>query len=151
MIFSLRKAKIEDLDLTYKIKENALSEYLEQLWGWNDEAQYEFHKKHFNPDNFQIIEVSNEPVGYLETTQKGDVLFLLNLMILKKNQGKRIGKIILEDLLKQHYQIELEVLKVNLRAIRFYENLGFKILEEIDDAFQMQICHYERSKAIFST
>ena len=151
MIFSLRKAEIEDLDLTYKIKKNALSEYLEQLWGWNDEAQYEFHKKHFNPDNFQIIEVSNESVGYLETTQKDDVLFLLNLMILKKNQGKRIGKIILEDLLKNHSQIELEVLKVNLRAIRFYENLGFKILEEIDDAFQMQICHYERSKAIFST
>ena len=72
-------------------------------------------------------------------------------MILKEFQGKKIGKIILKDLLKNYSQVELEVLKVNLRAIRFYENLGFKILEEIDDAFQMQICHYERSKAIFST
>ena len=151
MIFSLRKAEIEDLDLTYKIKKNALSEYLEQLWGWNDEAQYEFHQEHFNPDNFQLIEISNEPIGYLETTQKSDILFLLNLMILKQFQGKGIGKIILEDLLKNHTQIKLEVLKVNIRAIRFYEGLGFKILEEIDDAFQMQICHHERSKAIFST
>ena len=72
-------------------------------------------------------------------------------MILKQFQGKGIGKIILDDLLKNHSQIELEVLKVNTRAIRFYEGLGFKILEEIDDAFQMQICHYERSKSIFST
>ena len=151
MIFSLRRAEIEDLDLTYKIKKNALSEYLEQLWGWNDEAQYEFHQEHFNPNNFQLIEISNEPIGYLETTQKSDILFLLNLMILKQFQGKGIGKIILEDLLKNHTQIKLEVLKVNIRAIRFYEGLGFKILEEIDDAFQMQICHHERSKAIFST
>ena len=151
MIFSLRKAKIEDLDLTYKIKKNALSEYLEQLWGWNDEAQYEFHLEHFNPNNFQIIEILNSPIGYLETTQKDDILSLLNLMILKQFQGKGIGKIILVDLLKNHPQIELEVLKVNTRAMRFYEGLGFKILEEIDDAFQMQICHYERSKSILST
>ena len=147
MIFSLRKAEIEDLDLTYKIKRNALSEYLEQLWGWNDEAQYEFHQEHFNPNNFQLIEISNEPIGYLETTQKGNVLLLLNLMILKEFQGQRIGKIVLEDLLRQHFSIKLEVLKVNIRAIRFYESLGFTILEEMDDAFQMQICHYECSEA----
>ena len=151
MTFSLRKAEIEDLDLTYKIKKNALSEYLEQLWGWNDEAQYEFHKEHFNPNNFQIIEILNSPIGYLETTQKDDILSLLNLMILKQFQGKGIGKVILVDLLKNHPQIQLEVLKVNLRAIRFYENFGFKILEEIDDAFKMKIYHCECNEAIFST
>ena len=142
---------MEELDLTYKIKKNALSEYLEQLWGWNDEAQYEFHQEHFNPNNFQLIEISDEPIGYLETIQKDNILSILNLMILKQFQGKGIGKIILEDLLKNHPQIELEVLKVNTRAMRFYENLGFKILEEMDDAFQMQICHCECNEAIFST
>ena len=149
MIFSLRKAEIEDLDLTYKIKKNALSEYLELLWGWNDEAQYEFHQEHFNPDNFQIIEILNSPIGYLETIQKDNILLLLNLMILKQSQGKKIGKAILEDLLKNHPQIQLEVLKVNLRAVRFYEGIGFKILEEMDDSFQMQICHCKHSEAIF--
>ena len=137
MIFTLRKSTSQDLDLTYKIKKNALSEYLELLWGWNNEAQYEFHQEHFNPNNFQLIEIFDEPIGYLETTQKNDVLFLLNLMISKQFQGKGIGKIILGDLLKNHSHIELEVLKVNLRAIRFYQNFGFKILEEMDDAFQM--------------
>lgn len=151
MIFSLQKAEEEDLTLTYKIKKNALSEYLEQLWGWNDEAQYAFHLEHFNPNNFQIIEMSNKPIGYLETMQKDDILVILNLMILKKFQGRKIGKIILEDLLKNHPQIELEVLKVNLRAIRFYESLSFKILEEMDDTFKMQIGHCKRSEVILST
>ena len=39
--------------------------------------------------------------------------------------------------LKSHPKIELEVLKVNFRAKRFYEDLGFKAFEEKEDVFQM--------------
>ena len=139
MIFSTRKAQNYDLDLTFTIKRNALSEYLEQLWGWNQEAQYEFHQEHFNPNNFQIIEVSNSPIGYLETQQSKDFLFLSNLMILKEFQGKGIGKSILEDLLKYNSCIELEVLKVNFLAKRFYEHSGFIVIEEKEDVFRMKL------------
>jgi ribosomal protein S18 acetylase RimI-like enzyme len=138
MIFSIRKAKHNDLDLTFKIKKNALSEYLELLWGWNEEAQYEFHQEHFNPHNFQIIEVSNCPIGYFETQHSKDSLFLSNLMILKEFQGKGIGKTILEDLLKVNSTIELEVLKVNFLAKRFYQNSGFVVIDEKEDVFRMK-------------
>jgi ribosomal protein S18 acetylase RimI-like enzyme len=139
MIFSIRKAKNQDLDLTFKIKKNALSEYLELLWGWNEEAQYEFHQEHFNPNNFQIIEVSHSPIGYLETQQLEDLLFLSNLMILKEFQGKGIGRSILEDLLKNNPKIELEVLKVNFLAKHFYQHSGFIVIEEKEDVFRMKI------------
>lgn len=122
---------------------------MELLWGWNEEAQYEFHQEHFNPNSFQIIEVSNESIGYLESHNKSDFLFLANLMILKEFQGKGIGKIILDDLQKSNPKIELEVLKVNLRAKRFYEQLGFIIFEETEDIFSMRNCHCECSEAIF--
>jgi ribosomal protein S18 acetylase RimI-like enzyme len=138
MIFSVRKAKDYDLDLTFKIKKNALSEYLELLWGWHEEAQYEFHHEYFNPDNFQIIEVSRSPIGYLETHQSEDLLFLSNLMILKEFQGKGIGRSILEDLLKNNANIELEVLKVNFLAKRFYHDSGFVVIEEKEDVFRMK-------------
>lgn len=141
MIFNVRNATLHDLDLTFKIKKNALVEYLELIGGWNDHAQYEFHQEHFNPNHFQIIQISNEPIGYLETEQKNDFLFLANLMILKKVQGRGIGKIILEDLLKNNSNIELEVLKVNLRAKCFYEDLGFIFFEEKEDVFRMRSCH----------
>jgi ribosomal protein S18 acetylase RimI-like enzyme len=111
---------------------------LELLWGWNEEAQYEFHQEHFNPNNFQIIEISNEPIGYLESHIKSDSLFLANLMILKEYQGKGIGKIILNDLQKNHPKIELEVLKVNFLAKRFYQHLGFEVIEEMEDVFKMK-------------
>jgi N-acetylglutamate synthase-like GNAT family acetyltransferase len=136
-IFSIRKATILDLNLTFKIKKNALHEYLELLWGWNEEAQYEFHQEHFEPNNFQIIEISNEPIGYLEVHTKANSAFLANFMILKSFQGKGIGKCIVADLLKTNNSITLEVLKVNLRAKYFYENLGFTVFEEKEDVFTM--------------
>jgi hypothetical protein len=47
MIFNIRKATEDDLALTYKIKKNALQEYLEMLWGWNDISQREFHQEEY--------------------------------------------------------------------------------------------------------
>lgn len=138
MIFSLRKATDKDLDLTYKIKKNALHEYLEMLWGWNETAQNEFHQKHFKKDNFQIIEQQEEGIGYLEIENREDHIFLANIMILKQFQGKGIGKIILEDLMKHHAEICLEVLKVNKRAVQFYQNLGFEIEQESEDSYKMR-------------
>ena len=63
MIFNLRKATDDDLDLTFKIKKNALQEYLEMLWGWNEKAQNDFHRKEFKKENFQVIELQKKPVG----------------------------------------------------------------------------------------
>ncbi|MDZ7898041.1 MAG: GNAT family N-acetyltransferase [Arcicella sp.] len=138
MIFNLRTAIPQDLDLTYKIKKNVLLEYLELLWGWNEEAQYEFHQEHFNPNNFQIIEFAQTSIGYLETELHTDYLFIYNIMILKPYQQRGIGKMILEDLIKNNTKIELEVLKVNARAILFYQNLAFTIFAEKEDVFCMR-------------
>lgn len=138
MTFSLRKATDKDLDLTYKIKKNALQEYLEMLWGWNEQAQNDFHREHFKKEHFQIIE-QEEVIGYLEIENHQDHIFLSNIMILKHFQGKGIGKIILEDLINHHSEIRLEVLKVNKKAVQFYQNLGFKTFEEGEDSYQMNI------------
>jgi [ribosomal protein S18]-alanine N-acetyltransferase len=139
MIFNLRKATENDLGLTYKIKKNALQEYLEMLWGWNDISQREFHQEEYKKEHFQVIELQNEAIGYLETIPFGDHIFLANLMILKQFQGQGIGKIIMEDLIRNYPKIRLEVLKVNERAIEFYQEFGFEIFEELDDSFRMML------------
>ena len=139
MTFNLRKATDQDLDLTYKIKQNALQEYLEILWGWNDDSQREFHQTEYKKEYFQIIELQNNPIGYLETIPFDDHIFLANLMILKQYQGQGIGKIVMKNLIKNHSKIQLEVLKVNDRAIHFYQDLGFEIMEEMEDSFRMEL------------
>ena len=139
MIFNLRKATDQDLDLTFKIKQNALQEYLEMLWGWNEKAQKNFHKKEYKKEHFQVIEQQNEPVGYLEIEPFQDHIFLANLMILQKFQGKGLGKIIMQDLIKNNPKIVLEVLKVNQRAIKFYQSLNFEITEDLEVSFRMKL------------
>jgi ribosomal protein S18 acetylase RimI-like enzyme len=139
MIFNLRKATDEDLDLTFKIKENALQEYLEMLWGWNEKAQADFHRREYKKEHFQVIELQNYPIGYLEILPFEDYIFMANLMILQKFQGKGIGKIIMQDLIKNNPKIVLEVLQVNQRAINFYQGLNFEIIEDLEVSFRMEL------------
>ena len=139
MTFNLRKATEQDVNLTFKIKENALQQYLEMLWGWHEKAQRDFHKKEFKKDHFQVIELQNESVGYVEIIPFTDHIFLANLMILQRFQSKGIGKIIMQDLIRNNPKIVLEVLKVNQRAIQFYQGLGFEITEDLEVSFRMKI------------
>ena len=139
MIFNLRKATDDDLDLTFKIKKNALQEYLEMLWGWNEKAQKDFHRKEFKKENFQVIELQKKPVGYLEIESFQDHIFLANFMILQQFQGKGMGKIIMQDLIKNNPKIILEVLKVNQRALKFYQGLNFEIVEDLEISFRMKM------------
>jgi ribosomal protein S18 acetylase RimI-like enzyme len=139
MILNLRKATDNDLDLTYKIKKNALQQYLEMLWGWNEKAQADFHRKHYQKERFQVIELQNEPIGFLEIELYEDHIFLANLMILQQFQGQGIGKIIIENLIKNNPNIQLEVLKVNHKAKRFYEGFGFEVFEVLEDSFRMKL------------
>ena len=139
MIFNLRKATDDDLDLTFKIKKNALQEYLEMLWGWNEKAQKDFHQKEFKKEHFQVIVIQNEPIGYLEIEPFQGHIFLANFMILQQFQGKGMGKIIMQDLIKNNPKIILEVLKVNQRALKFYQGLDFEIVEDLEISFRMKL------------
>ena len=139
MIFNLRNSTDADLNLTYEIKKMSLQKYLEMLWGWNEKAQKDFHKNQFDKERFQVIELQDEPIGYLEIETYEDHIFLANLMILQRFQGQGIGKIIMEDLLKTHPNIQLEVLKVNQRAIQFYTEFGFTIIADLEVSFRMKM------------
>ena len=139
MTFNIRKASDDDLNLTYEIKKNALQKYLEMLWGWNEKAQNDFHRREFKKEHFQVIELQNEPIGYLEIEPFQDYIFLANFMILQHFQGMGIGKIIMQDLIKNNPNIILEVLKVNQLAVKFYQELNFKIVEDLEVSFRMKI------------
>jgi ribosomal protein S18 acetylase RimI-like enzyme len=139
MILNLRKATDNDVDLTFEIKQNALQQYLEMLWGWNEKAQQDFHRREFKKKHFQVIELQNEPIGYLEIVPFSDHIFLANLMILQKFQGKGLGKIIMQDLIQNNPKIVLEVLQVNQRAIAFYRALNFEIIEDLEVSYRMKL------------
>jgi len=141
-MISYRQAEENDFDLTLKIKSRSIRQYIEQIWGWDDHAQLAYHKKQFNPKHLKIILYHNTEVGLIDMEETIDTFFLANILVDQDFQGQGIGKSVMKDIIEQATQqnkkIELQVFKINTRAKKLYEKLGFNITGETDLHYKMR-------------
>lgn len=137
-----RQAGDSDFDLTYAIKENSTRNLIDSIWGWNHEFQLDYHKKQFIPGKIRIILNNNDEVGFVSAYDSGNTIFIENILIDTRYQGKGIGTKVLTDIitkaLQQDKNIELQVLKINERAAKLYKQLHFEIFEETDLHYKMR-------------
>ncbi len=86
------------------------------IWGWNDEAQLEFHKKDFDPRQITIlVDQDHNAVGLLNVTVDESVLTIKSILIGDKAQGAGIGTTVISRLIDQastNKRLELQVLRV---------------------------------------
>ena len=139
---SLRKADASDSEFVFTVKKAAFREYIEQVWGWDDNYQRELHNRRFAAQNVCIIQFRGTDVGFLATSSTLDTLKVNQLFILPEYQGKGIGSAcmtcIIDDASLKVKPVALQVLKVNIRGITFYQRLGFAIVGESPTHFQME-------------
>jgi len=45
----LRKATTHDSEFAYQTKKTAFREYVEKVWGWDEEEQRKLHERRFAP------------------------------------------------------------------------------------------------------
>ena len=142
---SFRKAHTSDSEFVFTVKKAAFREYIEQVWGWDDDYQRELHNRRFVSQDFRIIQFRGTDVGFLATSSTPDILKVNQLFILPEYQGKGIGSAcmtrIFDDANLEGKPIALQVLKVNTRGIAFYQRLGFTIVGESSTHFQMEKLH----------
>lgn len=133
--FYLSKATDEDFDFVYQLKKIAYKEYIEQTWGWDEKFQIKFHKENFSTENTKIIGVGDKQIGTVDVKEGTSNIFISGLYLLPEYQSKGIGTKIIKELIEEaeakKKRLEMEVLKVNSRAKKLYESLGF-ILEDGD-------------------
>jgi len=126
---TLRKGAIDDFEMLYKINKEAYKPYVEQIWGWNEEYQYNFFKKHIIFDRIELIMMDDKPVGFISINYKEDLIFGESIALLSDFQSKGIGTKIIKDLIAKSKQMAIpfciQVFKVNTRAKALYEQLGF--------------------------
>jgi ribosomal protein S18 acetylase RimI-like enzyme len=138
----LRKAATADSEFAYQTKKSAFRGYLEQSSGWNEDEQRELHQRRFAEHDFRVIELSDKDVGILAMIQQPECVKLYQMFILPEYQGKGIGeacmKLIVKDADVLKLPIRLQVLKVNPRALAFYQRLGFKRTGENDAHILME-------------
>jgi ribosomal protein S18 acetylase RimI-like enzyme len=139
---SLRKATAEDSEFAYQTRKTTFKQYLEQVWGWDEEEQRRLHVKRFASQDFQVIQVSGVDAGILATVRQADCVKVNHLFILPEYQSQGIGAAcmlqIIKDAANTGLPVRLQVLKVNSRAIEFYKRLGFKSYGESETHVLME-------------
>jgi ribosomal protein S18 acetylase RimI-like enzyme len=138
---SLRSGTSADQDFLYYLKKTTLKEYVARVWGWDEDYQLTRHRQTVDPESYHIIQLSGEDIGCIETKIKPNTIFLSVIEILPQFQNQGIGKTLIREIIEQGQQesknIELQVLKVNKRALQFYQKLGFVISNETEAHYQM--------------
>jgi ribosomal protein S18 acetylase RimI-like enzyme len=124
----LRRAVAADTEFCYRLHKAAMGEYINAIWGWDDQTQREFHDGVFNPDHWQIITADDEDVGMLDVERRPAEIYLGRIEILPDYQGQGIGSALISALIEEAARagkdFALEVLAVNSRAHALYKRLG---------------------------
>lgn len=130
MDLSFRMATSDDSKAIFEIKRSSFREYIDLVSTWDDQDQWEKHERRFSAGGFEVVLADGEVVGYFATVSDFDCLRLNQLFIHPDFQGRHIGRQVLVELknrvITTRVPIRIQVLKVNPRAIQFYEREGFR-------------------------
>jgi ribosomal protein S18 acetylase RimI-like enzyme len=135
-LWSLRDARADDLDFLLALHEASMREYVERVWGWDDEQQASILRSRFCPERWQIIQSDKQDIGLLVVEDEEDAIRLAEIEILPDWQGRGIGSSIVRWLMQEAAKAEkpltLRVLHINERARALYERLGLRPFKEIE-------------------
>jgi GNAT superfamily N-acetyltransferase len=133
---TLRKAGPSDSAFAYRVKRAALKEYVEKVWGWDEGEQRQLHARRFGKHDFRIVNSGGTDVGIMAVAVAPDCVHVHQLFLLPEHQSKGVGSkcmaLILEEARQLGLPVRLRVLKVNPRALTFYQRLGFTRTGETD-------------------
>lgn len=139
---TLRPATSEDSELAYRTKRAAFREYVEKVWGWNEDEQRELHARRFRSQEFRIIDLDGVNAGVVAAVREPECVHLNQLFLLPEHQGRGIGRrcmlLLMEEARQLALPLRLQVLKVNPRARTFYERLGFSVCAEAENHHVME-------------
>ena len=139
---SVRKACVMDSEFVFATKKEAFREYVEQVWGWDEGHQKELHNTRFAKHDFRIIRFRRIDVGFFATSNTSEALNLHQLFVLPEYQGRGIGSACMTRIVKDanlaRKPAMLQVLKINTRAIAFYQRLGFVVTDDNSRHLQME-------------
>jgi ribosomal protein S18 acetylase RimI-like enzyme len=131
----LRPSTAADLRPHYEIYRAAMRDYEVAAHGlWDEDARRAEFEDGFPVGRAQIIEVDGQRAGAIDAERREGAWHLNNIEIAPEWQGRGIGSRLIEALIvrasSEGVPAALEVLKVNPRARRLYERLGFVAVGE---------------------
>lgn len=137
----IREMKLQDLDQVLIISKESFGKDSWNRKAFEREFELEYSHKFVLEEDGQIVGYAIVWVMYEEAT-------LMSIAIKKdlwgKGKGKKLMEFIIEYLRGKAKRLLLDVRRSNIKAIRLYQSLGFKIISvrhkyysDNEDAFQM--------------
>jgi ribosomal protein S18 acetylase RimI-like enzyme len=141
--WQLRPVEAADRDLLFDMHRQTMFEYVDAVWGWDEEVHNRFFDERFVLDGRrQVIQVGEHDVGMVEIWDEPSRLVLASIRVLPEWQCRGLGKAIIRSVLARGSStgqpVVLSVLKVNVRARRLYEREGFLVVGETPTNVHMQ-------------
>lgn len=140
--WTLRPAAEDDFDFLFRVKREALGEYIAATWGWDEDDQRERARAEPRAWPTQVIVAGGEDAGVLQVDRRGSELYVTNILLLPAFQGRGLGTAILRGLMDEAawdgVPVTLQVLRANPRARALYERLGFVVTAGTAEHFAMR-------------
>lgn len=142
MEYCLKDCIEMDRNFIYNVKKESIYDYVQRIWGWNEEYQIKDFETDFILENFKIIIVDNKYIGFLQINVEMSNVNITEIHIIREYQGKGIGGNIINSIIKQAIKdnktVSIGCFIDNTRARRLYERLGFKIISITDTHYEMK-------------
>ena len=145
MEYSLRNVERSEIEWLYELNEEAYRDVVVRQFGdWDEAFQRDwFDKKWQKSRPAMIVAIGDDPIGVFVLEQRDGYDWLDEILLMAKHRGRGIGTSLMKQLIadarSRNRFLRLRVLRENHNARRFYESLGFVVLENLENHFLMEV------------
>lgn len=152
-LVSLRPATEEDYEDLVRVYASTRAPELAQVTWWDEgqklafcRAQYDAQKAEYSarfPDaEYDVILLDGRTAGRIWIGRAADEIRLLDIALLPEAQRQGIGAVLVGSLIEEARstgkRLRHMVFMLNTEARRFYERLGFRVLEDLGGYLHME-------------
>ena len=141
----LKKYKLElsskkDIDILIKYKLSSILEYASDLSNKELDEINTYVKDNVpnQINNYKLINIDGNIVGCIFVENKDNGVIIDELYIEEKYRNNGIGTDLINNVISNNNIVYLWVYKLNVKAIRLYKRLGFKIIKETENIYYMK-------------
>jgi GNAT superfamily N-acetyltransferase len=134
--YALRAGTPDDEEFLYELHREAMRDYVEMTWGWNEAWQRAHFATTYAPlHNAVIVRTATPPadVGRISLTRHWSWIFLRDIELAAGERGRGLGTAILSAVIAlakaSERHVELNVLACN-PARHLYARLGFRVVRD---------------------
>jgi len=136
MEYRLRNVLEKDKEFIYCVKKASNFDYVQRIWGWDEQYQIRDFEADFDSKAMWIIVCNNSDAGFVQTAESSSNVNITEIHLAPQFQRFGIGSDIIRNIIRkataEGKAVTIGCFTQNANAKRLYERLGFKTVEETD-------------------